>query len=68
MRDDVVGDLPVLEVADAWRPSRFRESRGPAGELTYVSDRMERLRLMRDMPVHDLETGGTVTIGERFGV
>ena len=51
-----------------WRPSRFRESRGPDGELTYVSDRMERLRLMRDMPVHDLDPGGTVTIGERFGV
>jgi hypothetical protein len=68
VRDDVVGELPVLDAADAWRPSRFRESRGPAGELTYVSDRSERLRLMRDMPVHDLDRGGTVTIGERFGV
>jgi hypothetical protein len=29
---------------------------------------VERLRLMRDMPVHDLDKGGTVTIGERFGV
>ena len=58
----------MLEAADAWRPSRFRESRGPAGELTYVSDRTERLRLMRDMPVHDLDRDGTVTIGERFGV
>ena len=67
-RDDVVRKLPVLEAADAWRPSRFRESRGPAGELTYVSDRTERLRLMRDMPVHDLDRAGTVTIGERFGV
>ena len=68
VRDDVVGDLPVLEAADAWRPSRFRESRGPAGELTYVSDRSERLRLMRAMPVYDLDRAATVTIGERFGV
>jgi hypothetical protein len=68
VRDDVIGQLPVLDAADAWRPSRFRESRGPAGELTYVSDGVERLRLMRDMPVHDLDKGGTVTIGERFGV
>jgi hypothetical protein len=68
VRDDVVGELPVVEAADAWRPSRFRESRSPAGELTYVSDRMQRLRLMRDMPVHDLDRGSTVTIGERFGV
>ena len=68
VRDDVVGDLPVLEAADAWRPSRFRESRGPAGELTYVSDRSERLRLMRAMPVYDLDRAATVTIGERFGL
>ncbi len=33
-----------------------------------MSDRTERLRLMRDMPVHDLDAGGTVTIRERFGV
>jgi hypothetical protein len=68
VRDDVIGRLPVLDAAEAWRPSRFRESRGAAGELTYVSDRTERLRMMRDMPVHDLDTGDTVTIGERFGV
>lgn len=68
VRDEVRGELPVLEAADAWRPSRFRESRGPAGELTYVSDRMERLRLMRDMPVHDVESDRAVTIAERFGV
>jgi hypothetical protein len=68
VRDDVVGQLPVLDAGDAWRPSRFRESRGPAGELTYVSDRMERLRLMREMPVHDLDAGATLTSGERFGV
>jgi hypothetical protein len=68
VRDDVVGQLPVLDPGDAWRPSRFRESRGPTGELTYVSDRLERLRLMRDMPVHDLDAGATLTIGERFGV
>lgn len=68
VRDDVRGDLPVVGSADAWRPSRFRESRGPTGELTYVSDRIKRLRLMRDMPVHDLEADRDITIAERFGV
>ena len=68
VRDDVRGELPALDAAEAWRPSRFRESRGPAGELTYVSDRMERLRLMREMPVHDVESNRTMTIAERFGV
>jgi hypothetical protein len=68
VRDDVIGELPAVEGAKAWRESPFRESRGPAGELTYVTNRMERLRLMRDMPVHDLDMGDTITIGERFGV
>jgi hypothetical protein len=68
VREDVRGELPALDAAEAWRPSRFRESRGPAGELTYVSDRMERLRLMREMPVHDVESDRTMTIAERFGV
>ena len=67
VRDDV-RELPALDPAEAWRPSRFRESRGAAGELTYVSDRMERLRLMREMPVHDVESNRTMTIAERFGV
>ena len=68
VRDDVRGELPVVGSADAWRPSRFRESRGPAGELTYVSDPIKRLRMMRDMPVHDLEADRDITIAERFGV
>jgi hypothetical protein len=67
-RDDVVGQLPVLDAGDAWRPSRFRELRGPTGELTYVSDRMVRLRLTREMSVLDLDAGATLTIGERLGV
>jgi hypothetical protein len=68
VRRDVLGDIPELAVADAWRPSRFRESRDQAGELSYVSAPQERLRLMREMPVVDVESGREVTIGERFGV
>jgi hypothetical protein len=67
VRRDVLGGIPEVNVADAWRPSRFRESRTPTGELSYVTDTDERLRLMRDLPVHDLDTGTEVTVGERFG-
>jgi hypothetical protein len=68
VRDDVRGGLPAVDPASAWRPSRFRESRGPDGELTYVSDPQKRLRMMRELPLVDTESGTTVTIAERFGV
>ena len=32
-----------------------------------MTDPQERLRLLRDLPVHDLDAGAEVTIGERFG-
>jgi hypothetical protein len=68
VRRDVRGDLPEVSVADAWRPSRFRESRDRAGELSYVREHAERLRLIAGLPLVDLDTGAEVTVGERFGV
>ena len=68
VRSDVLGDIPELSTVEAWRPARFRESRDRAGNLSYVTDPHERLRLMRDMPVVDVEIGRELTIGERFGV
>ena len=49
-------------------PGRFRESRDHRGDLTYVSDPQERLRLMRDMPLVDVESGRELTVAERFDV
>jgi hypothetical protein len=68
VRRDVLGDIPELAVADAWRPARFRESRDRQGNLSYVSDPQERLRLMREMPLVDVESGRELTVGERFDV
>jgi hypothetical protein len=68
VREDVAGGLEPLTPARAWAPSRFRESRGPDGALTYVGDHAERLALIRDLPVADLASGETVAIGRRFGV
>jgi hypothetical protein len=68
VRRDVLGDIPERSVEEVWRPARFRESRARDGSLSYVSDPTERLRLMRDMPLVDVESGGELTIGERFGV
>jgi hypothetical protein len=68
VRRDVLGDLPEVSVQDAYAPSRFRESRGTEQELTYVSSHADRLALMADMPVVDVITGATTTIGDRPGV
>jgi len=68
VRDDVAGDIPAVTVADAYAPSRFRESRARDGSLSFVGDHRERLALMRDMRLWDLDTEADVTVGERFGV
>jgi hypothetical protein len=67
VRRDVLGDMPEVSVREAYAPSRFRESRGPGGELNYISEHRDRLALFADMPVWDLDRGATVTVGERFG-
>jgi hypothetical protein len=66
VRRDVLGDIPELSVADAYAPSRFRESRGPNRELTFVSEHSDRLALMADMPLYDVDADATVTVGERL--
>ena len=67
VRRDVLGELPEVAVRDAWSPSRFRESRGPGGELTYVTGHREQLRLIRDLPLVDLDGDGSQrTVGELF--
>jgi hypothetical protein len=68
VRDDVLSDLAALSAAEAWAPSRFRESRGDDGQFTYVADRQERLRIIRDMPLWDIEAERQTTVAERFSV
>jgi hypothetical protein len=68
VRRDVIGDVPEVDVSDAYAPSRFRESLNPDGGLSYVSDYSERLALIADLQVHDVEEERTLTIRERFGL
>lgn len=68
VRREALGDIPEREVADCWRPAQFRESRGPGGELTLLSDEAEKLRLLRELPLVDLEAGDTRTVGELYDV
>lgn len=57
VRSDVVGDLPVLSPKAAYVRSRHRESRDPAGNLTYLSDRSAQLTLIADEALVDVPTG-----------
>lgn len=68
VRRDVLGDIPEVSVAEAYAPSRFRESRDRRGELSYLTGHAARLRLMADLPLVDVESGGELTVAERFGL
>lgn len=68
VRRDVLGEIPAASVAEAYSPSRFRESRDHRGQLSLVSSHEERLRLMAEMPLVDVESGRELTVAERFGL
>jgi hypothetical protein len=57
VRDDVLGGIPRLTVAECWRPAQFRDARGPQGELTYLDDDRAKLALLRAMPLVDVAAG-----------
>jgi hypothetical protein len=68
VRDDAVGEVPRVTVAEAYAVSRFRESRDESGALTYVRDQRARLAIIRNMPLWDVEAERSVTIADKFGV
>jgi len=67
VRDDVAGALPALTAAEAWVESRFRESRSESGQLSYVGAHRDRLALIADLPLVDLERAATVRVGDLVG-
>ena len=69
VRREALGDIPEWTVASCWRPAQFRESRGPGGELTLLSDNAAMLRLLRDLTLVDLDEDGTERpIRDLYGV
>lgn len=69
VRRDVLGDIPERTVAACWRPAQFRESRGADGELTLLSDDPDKLALLRDLTLVDLDADSAeLTIAELYGV
>lgn len=60
LRSDLDTDVPSLSVQDAFRVSRFRESRNRDGGLSYLSGR-ERAELIADQLVVDTTSMRTTT-------
>jgi hypothetical protein len=67
VRRDVRSDIPVQTVAEAYAPSRFRESRDREGNLSLIGPHHERLALIADLPVVDVRSGETDTIAQATG-
>ena len=61
VRKDLADGLRTHSVADGYVESKLRESRDRSGSLTYVSAR-DRVRLIADLPVHDVERDIVVQI------
>jgi hypothetical protein len=68
VRRDVLGEIPERSTAECWRPQQFRESRSQSGELTYIGDDREKLRLLAELPLVELGSGAERSVAELYGV
>ena len=62
VREDVAAAIPVTTAREAWRESRYRESRAPDGSLTYVESHAERRAMITSMPLVDVVSGEQLTV------
>jgi hypothetical protein len=67
VRNDLVGSLPVLSPAQAYRRAQFREYHDEGGRLTYA-DFETRLRNISHLPLYDLTTNALKKISDIPGV
>lgn len=63
VREDLVGELPVVTPADAYRHCQFREAHDRAGNLTFA-DFQASLKEIEDLEVYNLDSGSMVKIKE----
>jgi hypothetical protein len=66
VRRDVLGELRELKPHEGYAVSRFRESRGPSGQLTYVADPRLRLELIKHLPLVDVSSDRVSTVAELY--
>lgn len=64
VRRELLNDrVQQVELAACFRESSFREGRNPDGQLTLRSAR-QLGDVIKDLPLIDLETGGTIRVGD----
>ena len=63
VRKDLAAPFAAKTPAQVYRPAHFRESRDDAGRLLYLGEMKDRLALIKDLPVVNLETGGEMPLG-----
>jgi hypothetical protein len=66
VKQDKIGRLRACTVQDGYVKSRFRDSRDAEGRLTFVAGE-ERLKIIEDMSVYDLEKKRLVKIKDLDG-
>jgi hypothetical protein len=64
VRRDVLGDLPTVTPREGWVDARFRDSRDPGGNLTYIGGRAARIAAIADQPLAEVATGVMTTVGQ----
>jgi hypothetical protein len=67
VRNDLVGPLPVVSPAQAYRRAQFREYHDETGRLTF-DDFETRLRKISHLPLYDLKTNTSVKIADIPGI
>lgn len=64
VRRDLLNDtVKEVSVLSCRRDATFRDSRGPGGELTFLSGR-DRATAMASMPLIDVSTGASLIVGD----
>jgi hypothetical protein len=68
VRKDIVGKLPKLTAQEGYIKNLYRESKDPAGNMTYINSHEERRELIASKPVFDVQKGQKTTIGKLFQI
>ena len=68
VRNDLAGNFHIADAAECWREPRHSDTRGESGELTHVRRLRDKLALIKDMMLVNLDTGEISPIYELYGL
>jgi hypothetical protein len=68
VRNDLSGYFQAISAEKAWIPPAHSDTRDISGRLTHVRGIREKLRLIRDMPLVNVVSGGVATVAELYKI